>query len=489
MQKFGSGSTVEQINQEMGKRFKLFDNLFNKLNLQMDTQTRNFLANKLEGVSQPILEEKAGIQTNFNKQRNPTDDSSRDRRDNPYRGNGIKNLCGMAPSPPNNFINSQLHNAAGGVDGRQAISQKIKAENQNVFKFLEKMEDKDYHITLEASSQMLKELNFKKFSNFELLEHQKVGLVWMLEREQFYEHVKDRVPSYVLSDTRHEMKDFLHPLWRELVINRDFRCAPNIRDKLETKLERQNKRSKLLRSKNKFSIYFHRMSGQLTPDFPHMGSHINFLGGLLADEMGLGKTILLLSIIGVSKVFSDSHQAMILKNRLGSKYDKDIKIMETLREEDFHKIERKSIRKSLKKQSKGKLARTGKKPSNKRGVSAGNMYGSPKSGKSGQGRGRGNAEKDKSPARLGIIGIIKQKSMNRRKKAESEGKKKAKTRSKTNAKGKRKGKGKGGRKKGKSENKRAKKRKLGGLAGNLIVLPTMLLSQWADEIEVFYKKV
>ena len=283
----------------------------------------------------------------------------------------------------------------------------IKPSAQEIIETLEN--NKNDLITEEVAEDIIHELNFNQMTDYTLLKHQKQGLIWILERENFYDNYKSGTLSGFQGFSTKNLKNYLNPLWSEYCIRRDLRCSSKNIGKVNKKILKSNQKNKFL--KDKFYFYYHKMTGQMTLEFPDVGCHINFYGGLLADEMGLGKTILMLSLIGISKMFSNSHQMGLLKNFNFTKTDKKAKIIEQVSKGDFFEINKQHKVFKIKSKSKGRLKPTG------------------------------NA------------------------------KKKVK-RSKT-----------------KPKKKKNKRETWATLGGNLIIVPTILMAQWEDEINSFFKKV
>jgi SNF2 family DNA or RNA helicase len=179
--------------------------------------------------------------------------------------------------------------------------------------------------------------------------------------------------------------------------------------KIKKKISKTNKKNRLM--EDKFFFYYHKMTGQMCLEFPDVGCHINFYGGLLADEMGLGKTILMLSVIGISKMYSSCHQMGLLSKFTLNDTDKKAKIIENVSQNDFSTINKLHSVFKIKSKSKGKLKPTGVN--------------------------KGKVKRSKT---------LKKK-------------------------------------------KKRKKEADATLGGNLIIVPTILMAQWEDEIRSFFKKV
>jgi SNF2 family DNA or RNA helicase len=282
--------------------------------------------------------------------------------------------------------------------------------------FLENLEHKQKNlITNELTEKAISQLNLNACTDYELLKHQKQGLIWMLERENFYEHNANNKAIEFSDLTTQNLKGFLNPLWTEYTLSADIRCPDKLREIIERKIKKANPKND--KRDNKMVVYFHKMTGQMVLEFPHVGCHINFFGGLVADEMGMGKTILVLSLIGVSKLFSASHQVSLVSKVHLSENEMNSRIMKKYSKKDLQKIEKEQSVFRIKSKSKGKLRRTGS----------------------------SHVNKLKTP---------KPKKIKRRNK------------------------------------KRGAKKTSGNyFAGNLIIVPTILMAQWEDEINSFYKKV
>lgn len=278
--------------------------------------------------------------------------------------------------------------------------------------FLEKLEVKQQNlITDELTRDAMAQLNFGAVTDYTLLKHQEQGLIWMLERENFYEHNSNNPRISFSNVTTKSLKGFLNPLWNEYTLDADFRCNARLRRKVESKIRETNPKN--ANDDNKMVLYFHKMTGQIVLEFPHVGCHINFFGGLVADEMGMGKTILVLSLVGVSKLFNTPHQTSLLSKFDFADADVASRVIQDYSTKDLRDIERRQSAFRLKSRSKGKLRSTGYKSKTK-----------PKS------RPRKNKKKKK---------------------------------------------------------KKTQSTRL--LGGNLIIVPTILMAQWEDEIKSFYKKV
>lgn len=192
-------------------------------------------------------------------------------------------------------------------------------------------------ITIDQANKAIKQLKFELITNFKLLKHQKQGLIWMLQRENFYKHNKNDSSLDFGSMATQNLKQFLNPLWDEYILKKDLRCNQRIQPMLEQKILNCNEKNK--NQENKMLLYYHKMTGQMVLEFPDVGCHIDFLGGLLADEMGLGKTILILSLIGISKIFNETHQFQLLEKHQIKQTGLKCKIFEKF-EDALEKIEK-----------------------------------------------------------------------------------------------------------------------------------------------------
>lgn len=286
------------------------------------------------------------------------------------------------------------------------------SSEQTSEELLEKLEKKqDDLITEELSERAMHELSFASMTDFELLKHQKKGLIWILERENFYENNGANLKSNMSGFVKRNFDKFLNPLWTEYILKKDIRTSAKNKAKIERNIVRCNPENQSMA--DKFYFYFHKMTGQMVLEFPDIGCHIDFQGGLIADEMGLGKTILILSLIGISKIFNSSHQLALLKKYKIDLENENSKIIQGFSKKEFREIEKRHQAFKLRSKSKGKLAPTGLK----------------------------RRKNDKS------------------------------------------------RSKSKSRKKKYLGRNESRLGGNLIVVPTILMAQWEEEIRSFFKKV
>jgi SNF2 family DNA or RNA helicase len=91
-------------------------------------------------------------------------------------------------------------------------------------------------------------------------------------------------------------------------------------------------------------LYFNRISGQITLQFPSFDFNGKLIGGILADEMGLGKTIQLLALVQYSKEVSQHYQQLIQGVKKHSQTQKRnslenlVNSRELLRENDLQKF-------------------------------------------------------------------------------------------------------------------------------------------------------
>lgn len=117
----------------------------------------------------------------------------------------------------------------------------------------------------------------------------------MLTREKFF-YSKNMKKEY--------KKDEMNPLWDCYILDRNIFSFKNT---ISNKLDLINPRNIQLNNENKFYFYVHKMTFQMSIEFPSISKSANFKGGILADEMGLGKTISVLSLIGISNLNHDEH--------------------------------------------------------------------------------------------------------------------------------------------------------------------------------------
>lgn len=195
---------------------------------------------------------------------------------------------------------------------------------------IDKFEKKDKEVlNMKFFDKFLKLLNFDKISDIPLLSHQKEGLYWLLQREKFFENISEKINCDQFETFSNKLKKVLNPVWSTITLKRNFFCDKNIKKTLNLKLNEINHENKELYDDEKFNIYIHTVTGQLTTEFPHLGYQIDVIGGLFADEMGLGKTISMLSLIGLSKLYSSHHQKKLFEMHQINNFPKNCKFIES----------------------------------------------------------------------------------------------------------------------------------------------------------------
>ena len=128
----------------------------------------------------------------------------------------------------------------------QEVNQKRSTED-----LLENLELKQEGlITDELTDRAMRQLRLESFTDYELLLHQKQGLIWMLEREKFYEHNSSNESIALSGFATKNLKGFLNPLWEEYCVAKDLRCPTKIRPKLDHKIYECNERNLALDDQN-----------------------------------------------------------------------------------------------------------------------------------------------------------------------------------------------------------------------------------------------